>query len=80
MKVKATVTSKGQVTIPIQVRKRLNIIAGQELEFDSNAPFLKATKVVNEKAMRSVVGMLKNEIKESIPKILQDLRGKVDMP
>jgi len=29
----STVTSKGQVTIPLEVRKRLRIVAGTKLEF-----------------------------------------------
>lgn len=30
---KATVTSKGQITIPVEVRKRLGIEAGDRIEF-----------------------------------------------
>lgn len=33
LKADATVTSKGQVTIPKEIRDRLGIDAGQELEF-----------------------------------------------
>ena len=32
------VTSKGQVTIPLEVRKRLGIHQGDELEFDTGKP------------------------------------------
>jgi antitoxin PrlF len=35
---KAKVTSKGQVTIPLEVRKRLGIHQGDHLEFDTAAP------------------------------------------
>lgn len=37
MKTIATVTSKGQVTIPLSVRKELGIQAGDNLEFDCHA-------------------------------------------
>jgi AbrB family looped-hinge helix DNA binding protein len=35
---KAKVTSKGQVTIPLEVRKRLGIHQGDQLEFDTATP------------------------------------------
>jgi AbrB family looped-hinge helix DNA binding protein len=41
---KATITSKGQITIPARLRPRLNLKAGQVLEFDESAPYLKATR------------------------------------
>jgi AbrB family looped-hinge helix DNA binding protein len=33
----ATVTSKGQVTIPKEIREKLGIITGDELDFDLNS-------------------------------------------
>jgi AbrB family looped-hinge helix DNA binding protein len=34
----AKVTGKGQVTIPLEVRKRLGIHQGDQLDFDTAAP------------------------------------------
>ena len=42
----ATVTSKGQITIPLRVRQKLNLKAGDQLEFDESAPILTARRVV----------------------------------
>ena len=31
---RSTISSKGQVTVPVEVRKRLNLISGTLVEFD----------------------------------------------
>jgi AbrB family looped-hinge helix DNA binding protein len=47
---KATLNSKGQITIPIAIRNRLRLKPGDVLEFDEEAPFLKATKTISPQA------------------------------
>jgi AbrB family looped-hinge helix DNA binding protein len=44
---KATITSKGQITIPLAIRRRFNLNAGDQLEFDENAAVITARRVVN---------------------------------
>lgn len=43
----ATITSKGQITIPQLLRQRLNLKVGDQLEFDETAPVLTARRVVD---------------------------------
>ena len=50
---KATVTSKGQITIPMPIRHRLKLRTGTVLEFDEEADCLKAVKAVDPERMRS---------------------------
>ncbi|HEV7668598.1 MAG TPA: AbrB/MazE/SpoVT family DNA-binding domain-containing protein [Thermoanaerobaculia bacterium] len=47
---KATLTSKGQITIPTAIRQRLGLKAGQVLEFDEITPYLVAVPVFDEPA------------------------------
>ena len=79
---KATITSKGQITIPAKVRLRLNLQPGQVLEFDEDAPFLKATRVFDPGAMYGVIGCCKDKPApaRSAQEWLNKTRGKVELP
>ncbi len=78
---KAKVTSKGQLTIPLSIRKRLNLKAGSILEFDEKAPYLLAKRVIDEKRMRSVIGCAKSVAPEkSTTAWLEETRGPVELP
>jgi AbrB family looped-hinge helix DNA binding protein len=78
---KATVTSKGQITIPLPIRRRLKLHAGTVLEFDEQAACLKATKAVDPERMRAVIGIAKQELAgRTTLEWLEELRGPVELP
>jgi AbrB family looped-hinge helix DNA binding protein len=77
----STLTSKGQITIPSALRRKLHLKAGDVLDFDENASFLKATKQVDEKRMRSVLGRGKRKLQgKTSHEWLEELRGPVELP
>jgi AbrB family looped-hinge helix DNA binding protein len=78
---KATVTSKGQITIPHAIRRKLNLHAGTVLEFDEIADHLKATKCVDRERMRGVIGFAKKDLAgKSTMDWMDELRGPVELP
>jgi AbrB family looped-hinge helix DNA binding protein len=77
----ATITSKGQVTIPAPIRRRLHLLPGMLLEFDEHAPYLKATPAFDVKEMRGVLGCCrKNRRNMSVKQWLTETRGTVRIP
>lgn len=78
---KAVITTKGQVTIPQGIRRRLNLHPGQVLEFDEKAPFVKATKAVARDRMKAVIGIAARDLAgRTTREWLDDLRGPVALP
>lgn len=77
----ATLTSKGQITIPVQVRNRLHLKPGDVLEFDETAPFLKATKTIPPEAWAEFGREAKDPWEGmDIYAVMDELRGPVELP
>lgn len=78
---KATVTSKGQITIPLPIRRKLKLDSGTVLEFDEEADCLRATKAVDPERMRAVIGIARKELAgKTTLQWLEELRGPVEIP
>ena len=78
---KATVTSKGQITIPLPIRRKLRLHKGTVLQFDEGADHLKATRQVDVDRMRAVIGIARKELAgRSVAEWIEELRGPVQLP
>ncbi|MDA8333675.1 MAG: AbrB/MazE/SpoVT family DNA-binding domain-containing protein [Peptococcaceae bacterium] len=60
----ATVTTKGQVTIPVDIRKAMNIREGDQLFFEMDCDVVKVRKLSPLDVLFNVVGP---KLKESFP-------------
>lgn len=77
----ATLTTKGQITIPVGVRQRLHLKPGDILEFDEAAPFLKAVKAIPSDAWEEFGREAADSWGDKdLSEIMDDLRGPVRLP
>lgn len=78
---KAKITSKGQITLPVALRRRLGLKTGDVIEFDETAPFVKAHKPFSRKTMRSAIGRGRARgARKSSAAWIEELRGPVELP
>jgi antitoxin PrlF len=78
MKRLAKVTSKGQVTVPREIRRRLGARAGDHLLFEEDGEGVKVTAVRKESPFKKYEGIGNRGIgkgRKSIQKGLRELRG-----
>ena len=78
---KALVTSKGQVTIPKELREKFGIGPGVHVDFVDTPDGIRMRKVVDRSKRRNVLGCLKQELAgRSVTDLLDELRGPVELP
>ena len=69
-------TVKGQVTIPLEIRKCLNVRAGSQVGFD----ILSGGDIVLVKidTNKSMAGILKDKIKNTVPVSIEDMNKAIN--
>jgi AbrB family looped-hinge helix DNA binding protein len=78
---KALVTSKGQVTIPKELRDQFGIQPGAEVDFAAAEDGIRLRKVVDRSKRLGILGCLKKELAgRSVTELLDELRGPVELP
>lgn len=70
---RATVSEKGQVTIPKPLRDRLGILPGEQLEFEEEAGRLVARKLVARDAIDELYGSL--DLGMTTDEFMDEVRG-----
>ncbi len=70
---KAKVTSKGQFTVPIEIRKKMGIKPGSYLELKETPMGYVIQKPVEEECLKKYIGILKNETDSN--EVVRELRG-----
>jgi antitoxin PrlF len=81
MKKQAKVTSKGQVTIPREIRRRLGVRAGDRLEFEEDGQGVRVSAIRTESVFEKYRGIGTPGIgkgRKGIQKWLRELRGDLD--
>lgn len=77
----ATLTSKGQITIPLKVRERLALKPGDVLDFDETAPYLKAQRVIPPEAWEEFGKKARDPWGDmTMEEVMDELRGPVELP
>lgn len=78
MKIQAKLTSKGQITIPREIRRRLGVRAGDRLEFEDDGKSVRVTAVPEKSPFAKYRGIGTPGIgkgRKGIQKWLRELRG-----
>lgn len=81
IKKQAKLTSKGQITVPRDIRRRLGVRAGDKLEFEDNGKGIQVKAVRKESPFAKYMGIGNPGIgsgRKAIQKWLRELRGHED--
>ncbi|MDP6548827.1 MAG: AbrB/MazE/SpoVT family DNA-binding domain-containing protein [Dehalococcoidia bacterium] len=73
---KGKITAKGQVTIPKEVRRRLGLRTGDELDFVEDGAGFKVRKRLRDSPFAAYRGYLKDLAGLDPDRLVQDMRGK----
>jgi antitoxin PrlF len=71
----AKVTSKGQVTIPKEIRKKLGVHPGEDVGFEEKDGLLVVSKVVTRSPFDKWVGKLKHLEGQRSDELVREARG-----
>ncbi|MBI3978324.1 MAG: AbrB/MazE/SpoVT family DNA-binding domain-containing protein [Chloroflexi bacterium] len=72
----ATVTSKGQITIPKEVRDALGLVPGSQVEFEIESGRAVLRKTVSPQAFQRWQGYLRGQLPAgSVDELMEMLRG-----
>ncbi len=71
----AKVTSKGQITIPKEVRKRMGIQPGDQLEFVENGGLFHLRKYFDDDPIDKWVGYLEHLAGQDPDDLVREMRG-----
>jgi AbrB family looped-hinge helix DNA binding protein len=75
---KATVGERGQITIPKEVRDRLHLRPGQQLEVSEERGRVILVKALDDAQIQRAFGTLR--IPGSVDEIVDEMRGPADIP
>ena len=77
----STLTSKGQITIPKNVRDQLSLKPGDQVEFRQSNRGVVLKRHVDVERMRAVIGCFKEELKDfNSEEWIEACRGPVELP
>jgi antitoxin PrlF len=74
--VTARLTSKGQITIPKEVRDKLGIVSGEDIIFEEKNGIFYIRKGIKKSPFNKWIGCLKNAQGKKSDTIIEELRGK----
>jgi AbrB family looped-hinge helix DNA binding protein len=75
MTTRSTLTSKGQITLPVEVRRRLGLQAGDRLEFIEDGAGFRVQKYVVASPFAKYRGYLTHLAGQTTDELLDELRG-----
>lgn len=76
MRLKAKMTSKGQVTIPKKIREKIGLEPGKEIYFEEKNGLIYIKKSIEKSPFDKWIGYLKDKKGQSPDEIIENLRGR----